>query len=343
MLLGFGNVAQALLPLLASRDEWVGRELGVRPMICGIGTRHHGFFLHPDGFDLHTLAQEPAPQQWFNERSEQVQDAEMFISAGKGMGATLLLELTTLNPADGQPALTHVRNALQAGLHVITANKGPIAFALTELQALARRRGVQLRFEATVLDGLPLFNLAQSSLQAAEIHAFRALLNSTSTLILSLIEQGYPLDAAIQQAQQAGVAEADPTYDLDGWDAVMKTTILANTLLEGQLTPHQIRRASIRQLALDDIRAAARQGMPIRLVSQARRIEGRVIAEVGPQHIAAHDILRCGQGTTSVITLETAAMGTISLVEHEPTTLQTAYGVFNDLIAIVQQQRRAVL
>ena len=308
-------------------------------MICGIGTRHHGFYIHPEGFDIHLLTREQSPQNWFSARSLRVRDAEAFIYTGRKAGATLLIELTTLNPHDGQPALMHIRSALQAGLDVITANKGPVAYAHSELRALARRYDVQFRFESTVLDGLPLFNLVQFTLQTADICGFRALLNSTSTFFLSLVEQGQTPDQAIRQAQQLGIAESDPAYDLDGWDAVMKTTILANTLLEGQLTPYRVRRMGIRQLAVGDIRAAAQDGAPIRLVSQASRRDGTVVAEVVPQRIAADDILHAGKGTTSIITLETEAMGTISLIEHEPMVLQTAYGVLNDLITIVQQRR----
>lgn len=251
----------------------------------------------------------------------------------------MLIELTTLNPQDGQPALLHIRSALQAGMDVITANKGPVAFAQFELQALARRHNVQFRFESTVMDGLPVINLAQFALPAVGIRSFRALLNSTSSLVLNLVEQGYSRDEAISRAQQIGVAEADPWYDLDGWDAVMKTTILANTLLEGQLTPTMVEREGIRNLNSDEICAAALAGSPIRLVSQAHRKHGVLIAEVRPRRVSSDDILYVGKNTMGVISLETEAMGTITLVEHQPGVVQTAYGVLSDLINIQRQRR----
>src|SRR6266849_2287734 len=237
LLLGYGHVAQALLPLLASRSEWLGNELGIRPFISGIGTR----------------------------------------------------------------------SRMQSGLHVITANKGPVAFAQSELQMLARHHNVQFRFEATVMDGLPLINLAQFTLQAVGIRSFRALLNTTSSLVLSMIEQGYTLEEAIAKAQELGIAEADPWYDLDGWDAVMKTTILANTLLEGSLTPQMVEREGIRDLTLDAICASAQAGTPMRLVSSAHRKYGQLVAEVRPRQLDQGDMLLVGKGTTSVISLETEA------------------------------------
>lgn len=338
LLLGHGHVGQAFLQLLASRSEWLGSELGVRPFICGLGTRSRGLYIHPRGFEASFLVQDTDPFKQFINNGTYVDNAEAFIEAGKALGATILVELTTLNPQNGQPALSYIRTALQAGLNVITANKGPVAYAQSELQALARHQNVQFRFEATVMDGLPIINLAQFTLQAVSIYSFRALLNTTSSLVLSMIEQGFTRDEAIARAQELGIAEADPWYDLDGWDAVMKTTILANSLLESQLSPHQVTRQGIRGLAPAEIRAAARAGTPIRLVSQANRKQGISIAEVRLHKIGKDDILLQGKGTTSVISLETEAMGTITLIEHEPTVAQTAYGVLSDLVTIIKQK-----
>lgn len=339
LLLGYGHVARALLPLLAARGAWLARELGVRPLISGVGSRSQGFFIFPAGLDVGSLVQESGPLMSLQPPGPRVETAEAFLYAGKSVGADVLIELTTLNPLDGQPALDHIRMALQAGMHVITANKGPIAYGLAELQKLAHAHDAQFRFESAVLDGLPLMNLSEYTLPAVDIQAFRALLNTTSSLVLSMIEEGQSLDEALARAQQLGIAEADPWHDLDGWDAVMKTTILANTLLEGHLLPHMVERAGIRDLSPDEVRAAARSGTPIRLVSQARRDRDDVIASVHPQRIQPDDILRVGTGMTGIISLETGAMGPITLVEHEPTVQQTAYGVFSDLVNIVRRRQ----
>ncbi|HVB62004.1 MAG TPA: hypothetical protein VNE61_12470 [Ktedonobacteraceae bacterium] len=338
LLLGYGHVAQALLPLLAQRSEWLGRELGVRPLISGIGTRRQGYIVHPTGISPVLLAQETDVFRRLGEAGRSVDTAAAFIDAGAAAGASILIELTTLNPHDGQPALSSLRQALAAGMDVITANKGPIAHAQFELQALAQRQQRHFRFESTVMDGLPVINLAEFTLPGANIRSFRALLNSTSSLVLSMIEQGHTLDEAIRAAQRKGVAEADPWYDLDGWDAAMKTTILANTLLEGRITPQKVARVGIRDLALDDICASALAGTPIRLVAEARRRHGLIVAEVHPQRLAHDDVLRFATGTSGILSLETEAMGTITLIEHDPTVLQTAYGVFSDLVTILRQK-----
>jgi homoserine dehydrogenase len=331
-------VAQAFLPLLARRSEWLGREPGIRPLISGIGTRSRGYVVHPTGISPVLLAEDADVFQRLGEAGTKVETAADFIDAGVAAGASLLIELTTLNPYDGQPALSSIRQALAMGLDVVTANKGPIAHAQFELQELARRQQRHLRFESAVMDGLPLINLAEFTLPGANIRSFRGLLNSTSSLVLGMIEQGHTLTEAIREAQRVGVTEADPWYDLDGWDAAMKTTILANTLLEGHITPQMVTRVGIRDLALDDICAAALSGSPIRLVSRAWRKQSLVVAEVGPQQLAADTILHAATGKSGILSLETEAMGTITLIEHEPTVEQTAYGVFSDLVTIVRQK-----
>ena len=198
-------------------------------MITGLGSRRQGLYIHPDGVNADVFADEPDPLRWFRNEGTGVKNAEHFIEAGRAAGASLFIELTTLQPQDGQPALTYIRKALEAGMDVVTANKGPVAYAGSELEALAHSRQAQFRFEPAVMDGLPLLNLAEFTLPATEMRGFRGMLNATSSLVLSMIEQGYAREEAIRKAQQVGVAEADPWYDLDGWDAVMKTTILANS------------------------------------------------------------------------------------------------------------------
>lgn len=337
LLLGYGHVAKAFLKLLASRSEELLAEFGVRPTISGIGSQSRGLTLYPEVLSLEQAVQLVETGADIRAAGRQVQHLSEFIAGGKAAGAVLLLELTTLQPKDGEPALTHIRSALEAGLNVITANKGPLAFAQAALLESAKKQRVQLRFESTVMDGLPLINLAQFTLPMVGMKSFRALLNTTSCLVLELIEQGSTLAGAIRKAQEIGIAEADPWYDLDGYDAAMKTTIVTNTLFNSRLTPSQVKREGIRALSLADIRAAANAGTPYRLVSEGRIQAGKVTALVQPMKITADDIMQVATGTTSLITLETEAMGAMTLIEHDPELIQTAYGVLSDLITILRQ------
>ncbi|HLX58735.1 MAG TPA: hypothetical protein VKR83_17080, partial [Ktedonobacteraceae bacterium] len=133
-------------------------------MITGLGSRRQGLYIHPDGVNANQFTHEQDPLRLFKSEGTSVENAEQFIEAGKSAGASLFIELTTLNPQDGQPALKHIRRALEAGMDVVTANKGPVAYAQAELQALARRHDAQFRLESAVMDGLPLLNLAEFTL-----------------------------------------------------------------------------------------------------------------------------------------------------------------------------------
>lgn len=333
LLLGYGNVAQAFLPLLASRRAWLEQELGIWPLITGIGSRRTGFVIHPTGIAADMLVAGPDPLQMLQESGKRSSGAADFIQAGRVAGANILLELTTMNPQDGEPALSYIRQAMQLGMDVITANKGPVAHAAEMLQTLAGQQNVQLRYESAVMDGLPLLNLAQFTLPAVGIRGFRGLLNNTSSIVLGQMEQGKALDDAIRLAQQMGIAEANPWHDLDGWDAAMKTTILANALLDARLAPHMVQRSGLRDLSQAEVIAAARAGTPIRLVGSAQLTEGVLTAVVRPERLTPGDTLFSGKDI-GIISLETEAMGVITLTEHATSVVQTAYGVLSDLIII---------
>lgn len=339
LLLGYGKVARAFLPLLASRRAWLEQTLQIRPLLSGIGSRRSGFFTHPAGISLADLAGETNLLQLFSTTGNSSDDATAFIRAGHASGANVLIELTTMNPENGEPALSHIRQALELDMDVITANKGPIAHAGETLHRLARQHGTQLRYESTVMDGLPLLNLAEFTLPAVGVRGFRGLLNCTSGIVLKQMEKGRSLEEAIRLAQQAGVAEADPWHDLDGWDAVLKTTILANDLLQAHLAPSQVQRAGLRNLSPVEISAAARDGTPIRLVSTAQLINGVTLASVRPARLQPGDPLLASRDF-GVVALETEAMGVITLTEQSTGVQQTAYGVLSDLIAI-QRERHA--
>ncbi len=197
LLPGYGNVAKALLPLLASRGAWLEQELGIRPLISGIGSRRSGFFTHPTGVTLPELAGEANPLRLFSAAGHASKDSADFIQAGHAAGANVLIELTTMNPENGEPALSHIRQALEASMDVITANKGPIAHAGEILQTLARQRSLSLRYESAVMDGLPPVNLAEFTLPAVGMRGFRGLLNCTSSIVLSQMEQGNSPEEAI--------------------------------------------------------------------------------------------------------------------------------------------------
>ena len=182
----------------------------------------------------------------------------------------VVIELTTLNPATGEPAISHIRAAFARRKHVVTANKGPIAHAYAALAAEAREAGVEFRFESTVMDGAPVFNLARNTLPGCRILGFTGVLNSTTNVVIEALRAGRSLEDGIEEARRIGITEADATYDIDGWDAAAKTAALANVLMDAKVTPLDVDRRGIARLTPEKLLALKAQAKTIRLVSRAR-------------------------------------------------------------------------
>jgi homoserine dehydrogenase len=262
-----------------------------------------------------------------------VGDVRSFIAR---VPADVLVEITTLDARSGQPAIAHVRQALGRGMHVVTANKGPVAFALRPLRALAARKKRLFLHEGTVMDGTPVFNLVERCLPGARIVSFRGTLNSTTNLVLSRMEEGLTASAAVKEAMALGIAEADPRNDLDGWDAAVKGCAVANGLMGAAVRPTQVRRRGITGLTGLDARRAVRAGSRLRLVVRGVRQGGRVRVSVAPERVPFGDPLS-GSGPDAALVLETDLMGEIGVFERGATVDQTAYALLSDLLQVIKE------
>jgi homoserine dehydrogenase len=333
-MLGYGNVGRAFIALAAEKDAELQARYGLRLRFTGGLTRSAGGWQHPAG-----VAPADLQEGWTAGRLPA--GATVFAGGGAAFTAEcpadVLIELTTLEPLSGEPATSHVRAALAAGRHVVTANKGPVAHAYRSLRALAAERGVALRFESTVLDGLPIFNLAEFTLPATRISGLRGPLNSTSNFVLSQMADGRALEEAVAAAQAAGIAEANPAYDLDGWDAAVKATVLANVLLETDLRPQDVAREGLGKEAMRQAMATLPEGYSLKqMVEVERDAAGAVRATVTLRALPPGDPLAYLSGMETGILLRTDTMGDLTLIEGEGGPGQTAFGVLADVIAIAR-------
>lgn len=335
-MLGFGNVGRYFAGQLPGAYGRVLRAAGVEPLVTGIATSRHGMALDREGLSLRRALRLVESDHSLDvlHRGGLLTDIHDFIAR---VHADVLIEISPLVPTSGEPALGYVRAALTRGLHVVTANKGPVAFGLRRLKALATRRGVQFRHEGVVMDGFPIFNLAERCLPGARILGFRGLLNSTTTRILSRMEAGLDFEAALGEAQAAGVAEADPRHDLEGWDAAVKACALANALMNADVRPDQVARRGIVGLGQADVREALAQGQRLRLIARARRRAGGLHVSVAPERLAQDDLL-VSSGADGVLVLETDLMREVGLWEGAGGVDQTAYALLSDLVAIARSQ-----
>jgi homoserine dehydrogenase len=338
-LLGFGNVGRALARLLLRKAEVLQQEYNLTFSVTGIATRSHGCAVDPEGLDLQAALQ-------LVETGKSLEALHLGDTLGNAFGflescpADLVMESTWLDPRTGQPATDYVRAALHAGRHVVTTNKGPVAHAYRELSQLARQKGCGFFFESTVMDGAPILLLGREALLATEIRRIRGVLNSTTNFVLGHIEAGTSFEKAVVLAQRMGIAEADPGNDLEGWDATVKITVLANVLMGADLRPADVDRTGISGLAVDDIRAAAAAGERIKLVCEAERRGDRVWASVRPLRLPLSDPLSQLRGTSSAVTFETDTLPHLTVIEGDPDPITTAYGMVVDLINIARGRYR---
>lgn len=330
-LLGFGNVGQALARLLFQKSVELRELYGIEWRITGVATRRMGWLVAPEGF----RADELTSGEISSRSSPQPSNVSEWLEASS---CDVLFETTSLEPHTGEPAITHVRAALAAGAHVVTANKGTIVHAGRELDELARAKGRRFMFEATVADCLPVFSLFRETLPAARLHAFSGVLNSTTGIILEEIADGRTFDDGVRRAQSLGVTETDPTYDVDGWDAAVKVCALANVLMGANLRLEDVRREGIRGLDAGAVRAAHADGRPFKLLSRARReVDGSIAAGVRPEQVAPHGPFAAVGGTSLAIHFELDVLPGLTLVAHEPNLQSTSYGLLADFVNAVRE------
>lgn len=334
-ILGYGNVGRALIVMLAEKADVLRERHHLTIGISGVITRSAGGWLAAEGASPADVLASSWPEGRLPVGAEAFTGDSLTFAASAP--ADVLVELTTLNAATGQPALDHVRAALTAGKSVVTANKGPIAHAYRELRVLAESKGVGLRFESTVMDGTPIFNMADASLPATVIAGFRGLLNSTSNYVLSRMAQGETLEEAITGAQKLGIAEANPANDLDGWDAAVKATVLANVLLEADLRPGDVQREGLGADAMRAAQQAVMPGQTLKQIVEAEREGETVRAGVKLEALGPGDLLAHLSGMEAGLTLRTDTMGDLTIIEGEGGPGQTAHGVMADLVAVAAQ------
>jgi homoserine dehydrogenase len=314
-LLGYGNVGKAFARLL-------GNKRSVYPFpITGIHTAKHGSAFNPKGLGVEPEFGDPvATVAEFLERAQ----------------PSVVIEITTLNPQSGEPAISHIRAAFSRKAHVITANKGPIAHAYAELKEEAQRAGVEFRFESTVMDGTPVFNQFRNDLPGIKVLGFTGVLNSTSKVVVAAMARGLSLEEGVKEAQAMGVAEADASFDLDGWDSAAKAAALANVLMDARVKPQDVERAGVRGFSTKQIGDLAREGKTLLIVSRGKQTGSGVRLEAKAEVIPQTDLLATARGTSNLLLFHTDLMGTLGTISINPGVEQTAYGLFSDLVDVAK-------
>ena len=301
----------------------------MRWRLTGVATRRTGWLVDPDGLNPLAILNNHWPAQQPQTAPRNVRE---WVEHAR---ADVVFEASSLNAATGEPAIDHIKAALELGAHAVTANKGPIVHAFHELTSLANEKGRRFLYEATVMDGVPIFSMFPLGLPAMDIRGFAGVLNSTTNVVLTEIEKGRSFDEAIRRAQAMGIAETDPTADLDGWDSAVKIVAMTIVLLGVPIRLNQVRRAGIRDLSDEKIRSVRSSGMRYKLVCRAERRGTGVECGVQPELLLASDPLANLEGSSSAVRFDMDIFS-LSLVEHNPGIEATGYGLLADFLRAVR-------
>ncbi|MFU8794117.1 MAG: homoserine dehydrogenase [Dethiobacteria bacterium] len=336
-LIGFGSVGREFCRIIRERgSEWEDK-FGCSFPITAITTASRGSLINPEGIDISRALEEITSYGRFREENPDRSDITSMEAAALDSN-DVVVEISTLNIESGRPAADHISTALKAGKHVITANKGPVAFYYRELVELTRKADRRFLFEGVVMDGAPVFNLVRETLPGCTIKGFRGILNSTTNFILCSMEKGMTFEEALRNAQEMGWAEADPSMDIEGWDAAAKTAVLINVLMDGNLTPSRITRTGISGINSDQIRTAKRNNKVIKLICEGYlNKNGEVMGKVAPVALPESDRMAGIEGTSSLLELTTDLAGKVSIIIDDPKIGETAYALISDLLTICRQ------
>jgi len=330
MLIGFGSAGQGLAQILRYHREWLMERYGIDLRIVGICTRNRGSLYDSDGLDPAVLLE--TIEQAGNLRSLAGQRDWNPLEMIEQASADVVVELSPTDLTTGEPATSYIRAALDRGMHVVTANKGPIALHFAELRRLAAEANLYLGMEGTVMSGTPALRLAWSSLAGCEILEVRGIVNGTTNYILTQMENGMSYADALAEAQRLGYAEADPAGDVEGHDAAAKAVILAQVVMDARIGMNNVERMGITTLTRDTVEAARAAGDRWKLIARVWRDGDQVRASVQPTRLPTSHPLAGVSGATNAITYTTDLLGDITVIGPGAGGVATGFAVLSDLL-----------
>ncbi|MCK4288550.1 MAG: homoserine dehydrogenase [Bacteroidales bacterium] len=329
-ILGFGTVGQGISEILLNKKEYLKDKYDFEYDIVAVADFVYGNVYNPDGLDIPLMLQEAKEKKKFSKDLSNWDNLELI----RNCNADILCELTYTDLNTGGPAIDHVKAALESGKHVVTSNKGPAALFYPEMKKIADKNGVKFMIEGTVCAGTPVINLADGPLAGCEISKIRGILNGTTNYMLSEMEKGMDYDEVLKVAQELGYAEADPTGDVEGYDARGKVTILANIVMGASLKINDVSCKGITQITSEDIENAKKQNKRWKLIGSVEKKDGKVTGSVAPEMIDMSHPLAGVMGATNALTFTTDLLGNVTIVGPGAGKIETGFSILTDILDI---------
>lgn len=338
--IGFGVVGQGLAEILLEQKKELKENFNFDFNVVAISDKLKGSVYDEDGLNLEKILD-------IVKTTGKIEDYPGGIKGWDSLktitetNANLIVEVSWTDIETGEPAITHVKSALKCYKHVVMTNKGPIALAAKELLEISSKNGVEIRFEGTVLSGTPAINLGKNNLAGSIITKITGIVNGTTNYILTEMEKGLGYAEALKQAQELGYAEADPTADVEGYDALGKIVILANVIMGGNITKDQVPCEGITNITSRDIKKAREEGKRWKLIAGAELSgDGKISAHVKPEKILLDHPLAAVSGPINALTYTTKYLGDVTIIGPGAGRAATGYALLTDILDIHREISR---
>lgn len=320
-------MGQSFAKLIVSRSADLYSQYGIKPRIVAC-VDNTGSAISPAGLDLQKLLQ---VKKTSNSVGAYEKASTRFdpVQVIENVDAEIVLECSPTDLSTGEPGISHIISAMRTGKNVITVNKGPLALAFPSLIELANYNGVMLRFSGTVGGGTPILEFAKRCLKGDRIVSFQGILNGTTNYILTKMAEGLTYDKSLEDAKDKGYAEANPSLDLDGFDAAAKLVIMANWVMGMKVTMKDVKRTGISGVTLSDVKKAIHDGNAIKLIASC---DGKTL-DVSPTPISKSDPI-CVNGTLNAVTFSSENSGQQTIIGRGAGGMETASAILRDLIEI---------
>ncbi len=331
-IIGFGNVSQGLLRIFDKKAESLKDRFGFECTLTAVADPVKGSVLNPSGLDVKTLLEgfDKTGSLKDHPNATALETLEII----RQSNADIIVETTITNLETGEPGVSHIRTALETGKHVVSTNKGPVSTSLPELLETAKEHDVEYLFEGVVLSGTPAINLVRDALAGCEISRVLGIVNGTTNFILTRMEEGMAYEDALARAQELGYAEADPTGDVEGWDAAVKVQVLANVILGKALRIEDIDRTGITGITPADIESAKSRGRRIKLVAEVASSDSGMTARVAPMELPTSHPLAGIMDAVNALTFTTDHLGDVTIIGPGAGRVETGQALLTDLLSI---------
>jgi homoserine dehydrogenase len=338
LIIGFGTVGQGLAELVIEKEEELKQRHHLYIQVTGIADKLKGSIRCSEGINLKDALKRVRSGENLGEDEGELFNGDA-LAMIKSTDADVIVEATYTDIQSGEPAASHMRAAMEQGMHVVTTNKGPLALYYHELAGLARDMRVEFLFEGTVMSGTPVLNLVGDCLAGSRIQEIKGILNGTTNYILTRMEEGLSYEESLEKAQELGYAEAVPDADVKGWDALAKVTILAKVIMDARDNPFDFSCQGITGITARDIKDAIERNRRFKLIGRIWKEGSRAMAEVAPEEVEMSHPLAGVMGAANALTITTDTLGDVTIVGPGAGRRETGFSLLSDMIKIAKSQK----